>query len=430
MVKKGTRVATKKVEKPIVSDDGLYDELSKTGDPEAKPKFRIANIKMSLTYKCHLPKMEYRKWFVDLVSQKKGKNGGSILVKTLELAHETGDKSHNYDHTHVVFLLSEEFNSTDPRVFDFTHKDLNDGEPIHPFIRIIRTMTHYKRSLAYLAKEDSENLHLIPDQPTAWDKVTALRECPNNEERVKEMTSGDQVFDPLLIMGAIRVAEMLGPTQEMIIENKSKMALHPREMSHPWQKRLISYLSKPPTGRYVLWIYDPTGGCGKSTFIKSMKTWYPQQVAKVAMAKVADLAHGLRKKMECSNPWNGNTLFIDIAKSTDPLFTDRDNTSMYVVIENLSDGELFAGKYDSVDLSWAPGHVVVFANWLPNFNKLSADRWKIMALKKHDPNDCIFVEGENKIVTAAPFNFAAECGISDDLPIEFEEADDFPPELD
>lgn len=426
MPRKGTKVATKVVDKVEKGDEIVYEELSKGGDPESKTGFRLANKKMMLTYKCHLPKVEYKQWFEQWINTGKKQ----YKVETLEMAHENADPSHAYEHTHVVFLLDKEFTSTDPRVFDYTHSTLNNGEPIHPNIRIIRTPTHWKRSLAYLAKEDSENVHLIPDQPTAWDKVTALRECENDEERIKELSSGDQAFDPIKFNQALVLARTLGPTQEMIEEKKNKMALHPREMSHPWQKRLISYLSKPPTGRYVLWIYDPTGGCGKSTFIKSMKTWYPQQVAKVAMAKVADLAHGLRKKMECSNPWNGNALMIDIAKSADPAFKDRENVSMYEIIENLSNGELFAGKYDSTDLSWAPGHVIVFANWLPSFNGLSKDRWKIMALKKHDPNDCIFVEGENKIVTAPAFNYAAECGIPEDLPITFEEADDFPPELD
>jgi len=59
---------------------------------------------------------------------------------------------------------------------------------------------------------------------------------------------------------------------------------------------------------------------------------------------------------------------------------EREDTVPYGMLAKLKNGWLFSPKYDSVDLTFPPVHVVCFANFPPAEAKLSADRWEIIEL--------------------------------------------------
>jgi len=51
----------------------------------------------------------------------------------------------------------------------------------------------------------------------------------------------------------------------------------------------------------------------------------------------------------------------------------------------LKDGVVFSGKYEGGARLFPPPHVIIFANFLPDFTKLSADRWVIRTLLNNPP---------------------------------------------
>ena len=64
---------------------------------------------------------------------------------------------------------------------------------------------------------------------------------------------------------------------------------------------------------------------------------------------------------------------FDIARSTYDSFD-------YSAIEALKNGFLITGKYDGRQLRFHPVPVVVFANMMPDTQKLSRDRWDILTI--------------------------------------------------
>lgn len=49
----------------------------------------------------------------------------------------------------------------------------------------------------------------------------------------------------------------------------------------------------------------------------------------------------------------------------------------YEAIESIKDGIFFNNKYESAQVIYDCPHIIVFANFQPNYGSLSKDRWKI-----------------------------------------------------
>ena len=69
---------------------------------------------------------------------------------------------------------------------------------------------------------------------------------------------------------------------------------------------------------------------------------------------------------------NANGVVFDVPRSCRKI--------SYATIEGVKNGKLFSGKYEGVTLQFAPMPVVVFANFEPETNGLSRDRWNIIRI--------------------------------------------------
>ena len=88
--------------------ENLENEISAMENVEkTKGKFRLSSKKIMLTYKTHLKKDEYLKWL------------RAKAPCTAWVAHETGDKNHNYDHSHVLIEFDKRVNWVSERCLDF-----------------------------------------------------------------------------------------------------------------------------------------------------------------------------------------------------------------------------------------------------------------------------------------------------------------------
>jgi len=355
-------------------------------------------------------------------------------IKTIEMAHEKGDKSHNYLHTHVVVELDKAFACSGNRGvhrFDWPNTDpqWNNGENIHPNIRIIRSPTHWRRSLAYLAKEDGENGHLIPDTQTAFQKLEALRDCKDDLEVAKELFAGEEAgaFSAMKLNQTLQLLDRVGTTSEV-----EPMSFHPSTFSHPWQVRFIQTMSKDPTGRFIRWFVDPheDGGTGKTSFARSLSEWYPKEYVYVPSCDPRSVGLHLDMVLTKYKLKTITCLMIDVSRSKDAKARGFDSYNLYKMIEELSNGLYMSDKYRSKLLSWLPGHVVIFANWYPTINTgtLSKERLWITTLNKFSKKDCIFKEGVNMIKTAKGSSLAKELGY-DSLNFEEFEREELPPDV-
>jgi hypothetical protein len=117
-------------------------------------------------------------------------------------------------------------------------------------------------------------------------------------------------------------------------------------------------LSDPVHPRQVLWFFDETGNTGKSWMTSYLSS--TASVFVVTNGKIADIAHAYG---------NQTTVIFDLSR------TQVDKIDhIYALMESFENGRIFSPKYESVDKTFSPYHVVVFPNFIPDHSKLSQDR--------------------------------------------------------
>lgn len=139
----------------------------------------------------------------------------------------------------------------------------------------------------------------------------------------------------------------------------------------PWQAELDILLHEEPDERTINWYWEKTGCTGKTTFARDWCIKHPNETLYVS-GKSADIKFGIQKFLES----NKNTLkyiFIDVPR------TNIDYVS-YEAIESIKNGIFFSGKYESGMVMFESPHVVIFANEEPKYDKVSADRWRVLEI--------------------------------------------------
>lgn len=125
-----------------------------------------------------------------------------------------------------------------------------------------------------------------------------------------------------------------------------------------WQKRLEAECLTEPDDRHIHWITNLNGGIGKTVFAKYMAVKHGATV--LTNGKSADLSYVL--------PDNPKIVIFNLARSAEDHFN-------YQALENIKDGMMLSPKYESRMKLFNAPHVIVFANWQPDMDSLSRDRW-------------------------------------------------------
>lgn len=130
----------------------------------------------------------------------------------------------------------------------------------------------------------------------------------------------------------------------------------------PWQATVLEKL-KTQNGRKVLWVWDQIGDKGK--------TWMGRYLAATLDAflctggKQADIAYAFNME---------EYVVLDLARQLE------DHKHLYKLLENLKDGHMFSPKYMSRTNFWSGSKVVIFANFPPEREQMSRDRWEVIEL--------------------------------------------------
>lgn len=126
-----------------------------------------------------------------------------------------------------------------------------------------------------------------------------------------------------------------------------------------WQADLVAKVEKQ-NDRQVTWVIDPDGGMGKSWLANWL--YANKDTFIVDSGKQADIAHAY----DCE-AW----VVFDLTRSQEEYVN-------YQVIESFKNGRMFSPKYESSMKIFEPAKLLVFANWGPDKNALSKDRWDIV----------------------------------------------------
>jgi len=129
-----------------------------------------------------------------------------------------------------------------------------------------------------------------------------------------------------------------------------------------WQRELERELDGEPDDRSIRFVIDPEGNSGKTWFIKYYMFKHPGTCQMMSVGKRDDLAHSLRTSCR--------VIFLNIPRGCMEYL-------QYSFLESVKDGIIFSPKYESATKQMEQqAHVVVMCNELPDYNKLSRDRFK------------------------------------------------------
>ena len=165
----------------------------------------------------------------------------------------------------------------------------------------------------------------------------------------------------------------------------------------PWQQEIVDKVSVdivPFSGaeRIVNWYHEDVGNVGKS-FMSHFLSVHHNAIRLNGCNKKDDMLHILMSKM---NP-RIKVVVFDVPRSTS--LRDDLKYDIYEVMEQLCDGHISSGKYESNSMPIQPVHIVVLSNSKPRSGSMSADRWNLRKIVDKDQPSILdegFIDGDNE----------------------------------
>jgi len=302
-------------------------------------KFDFQNQRAFFTYSTHLDKKKLETFFEEL----------GTPLKFFRAAHESGDETTPYLHTHALVYWAKRFKTQKSRTFDF--------EGIHPHVKKILTKKHWNNELNYLGKEDPANADLLVAEKPIAERVW---ECKDMKEA--------------LVTNVARLADVTGVIalyKHKPVEDADEERIIPRA----WQSAAKAWIDRTHNDRAIHWLWEAKGNAGKTKFLEYLEQEYTveKSVFLTDFGRVTDTANIIQNAVE--RGWDGSVVLIDLRRSM------RDRESIYPILEAFKDRRFTNTKYmgGCVRLRKCP-KVIITANWAPNWASLSEDRWRVVEL--------------------------------------------------
>jgi len=134
----------------------------------------------------------------------------------------------------------------------------------------------------------------------------------------------------------------------------------------PWQVELRDKLNAEPDDRTVLFVVDREGGKGKTWFIKWWLTNHANRTQVFNGGKRDDIAYAVQEHRDVFlfNVVRGGMAYLP-----------------YSICESLKDRLVWSPKYQGrMKILTKTPHVVVFSNELPDYEKLTEDRYVVIEI--------------------------------------------------
>jgi len=197
-----------------------------------------------------------------------------------------------------------------------------------------------------------------------------------NQEYLEKIELGKQIA-LIIDEGTVREESLKKSSKEALdLHRKQKPRIDIQTAQlRPWQDELMKIISKP-SDRTVFWICGYVGNEGKTWFQSYLETFYGYaRVTRLDLRnKTSNILYALSKR-----PLQTTDIF---------LFNDTracgETDQNYGVLEHIKDGCATSSKYNSNVLTFkTPNTVIVFSNNSPRTSHLSADRWRVYAIKEN-----------------------------------------------
>jgi hypothetical protein len=240
-----------------------------------------------------------------------------------------------------------------------------------------------KRTLSWLKANVHETAHFerakgTPEQNRTyctkennfreWGAIVKIGARQDIELVVDRIKNGEKVddlmFDPECAGTISRCLVFFRNVEANVVRTSGKAALTERMSTailRPWQAQVANLVDESPDTRKVFWYYDEIGNTGKSFLVDWLVSL--KNAVVFTNGKMADISYAYK---------NEPIVIFDLARCQ----ADKiDN--VYMAVENFKNGRIFSPKYESQTKVFPVPHVFVFANFEPDRNKLSHDRWHV-----------------------------------------------------
>lgn len=137
----------------------------------------------------------------------------------------------------------------------------------------------------------------------------------------------------------------------------------------PWQQDVLNKLAEKPDDRTVYWIYDRQGGNGKSFLCKYL---YLTRNTIIADGKKDNIFNQMNIKVN-EQELEPEIVMLDIPRCGQAYMN-------YGVIEQIKNGLIYSGKYEGGDVIFDSPHIIIFANFEPDYEQFTSDRWHVINL--------------------------------------------------
>lgn len=139
----------------------------------------------------------------------------------------------------------------------------------------------------------------------------------------------------------------------------------------PWQSKVIKMVrEREPDYRRIYWFWESSGRVGKSLLATYLTL---EHRCLIVSGKSSDVLHQLAKYREDEKA-NPRVIIYDIPRTAEGFVK-------YGLMEQLKNGVVFSGKYEGSRLILPPMWMLVFANFPPEEDKMSRDRWRVSLIE-------------------------------------------------
>lgn len=136
----------------------------------------------------------------------------------------------------------------------------------------------------------------------------------------------------------------------------------------PWQEKALEKIRSTPSPRKIHWYWEKKGCTGKTTFAKHICLNFD---ALYVAGSNADMKYAISACLESKK--EVNIVMLDIPRT-------KEGFVSYTGMEEIKNGIFFSSKYESGMCLFNIPHFFVFANFPPEKEKLSLDRWDIIEI--------------------------------------------------
>lgn len=145
---------------------------------------------------------------------------------------------------------------------------------------------------------------------------------------------------------------------------KKPLKILVEQQLYEWQKDIEDEIKEDAEDRRINWIYETEGNAGKTALCKYLASKY--NVAYISGGKAGDIKYQVASMANLEDL----VVLFDFARVLEGKVS-------YTAIEELKNGIFNSPKYESRSVIMNSPHVYIFANWLPEVENLSKDRWLI-----------------------------------------------------